>query len=129
MESIRITGIIPASPERVYEAWLNSDEHSKFTGSTATVEADVGGAHSAYDGYISGKILELDENARIVQSWRTQQFKEGDPDSRLEVVLEGRDDGSTSITFNHTGIPDGQGSMYEQGWLDHYLTKMRAYFG
>jgi uncharacterized protein YndB with AHSA1/START domain len=86
MESIRITGIIPASPDRVYEAWLNSDEHSKFTSSVCEVDPEVGGAHSAYDGYISGKILELDPSNRIVQSWRTQQFKEGDPDSRLEVV-------------------------------------------
>jgi len=30
--SFEVTGVIPASPERVYAAWLDSVEHTAMTG-------------------------------------------------------------------------------------------------
>ena len=71
--------------------------------------------------------LELDPPRRIVQSWRTTEFPEGSPDSRLEVLLE-PDGAGTRLTLVHTEIPDGQGARYEEGWKENYFTPMKAYF-
>ena len=36
--------------------------------------------------------------------------------------------GGIRVTFDHSEIPEGQGVDYQQGWVDHYLTPMRAWF-
>jgi uncharacterized protein YndB with AHSA1/START domain len=71
---------IPASPEAIYDAWLDSAGHTNMTGAKATASDKVGAAFTAWDGYITGRNLELARPKRIVQSWRTSQFEGGDPD-------------------------------------------------
>jgi len=126
-DTIRVSAIIPAPPERVYAAWLDSREHSAITRSTATVEPWVGGRHSAWGGSIRGTTLDLQPGRRIVQSWYASDFPAGSEDSRLEVLFEPVPDG-TLITINHTGLPSGRGHRYEDGWKDYYLDHMRDYF-
>jgi uncharacterized protein YndB with AHSA1/START domain len=127
LETVRVTAVLPASPERVYAAWLDSEEHSRMTGARAVVDPAVGGQHSAWDGYISGRNVELEPARRIVQTWRSTDFPLGSGDSRLEVHLR-EADGGTEITVIHAQIPEGQGAQYEQGWNDHYFAPMRKYF-
>ncbi len=126
-DSFTVSDLIPASPERVYSAWLDAAAHSAMTGGAATVEARVGGRFTAWDGYIEGTTLELAPGRRIVQAWRSADFPEGAGTSRLEIALEAAD-GGTRITLRHSDIPEGQGGDYEQGWRDHYFTPMRKYF-
>ena len=127
MESFTLTTIMPASPKEIYDAWLSSQGHSQMTGSQAEVQGGSGGAFTAWDGYIWGKTLEVEADRRIVQAWRTSEFPEDSPDSRLEILLE-KDQVGTKITLIHTNIPEGQSESYKQGWEDFYFTPMRAYF-
>jgi uncharacterized protein YndB with AHSA1/START domain len=125
-ETIELSRLIPARPERVFNAWLDASEHSLMTGGeAATVNED--GSYTAYDGYISGRTLERKPHERIVQTWRSTEFPDGAPDSRLEVVLEPDGDG-TKLTLKHSDIPDGQGESYRQGWEEHYFEPMTQYF-
>ena len=48
-----LTATIPASPEEIYEAWLDSLGHSEMTGGEANMSGEVGAEVSAWDGYIS----------------------------------------------------------------------------
>ena len=50
-----LTTTIPASPKKIYEAWLDSLGHSEMTGSEANMSDQVGAEVSAWDGYISGR--------------------------------------------------------------------------
>ncbi len=128
-ESLRITAILPATPEEIYSAWLDATEHSEFTGGKATIEPGIGGKHTAWDGYISGQTLELLPGRKIVQTWRTTEFPPDAEDSRLELLLESRGEGGeTTLTLIHTNIPVGQGAQYKDGWGEHYFEPMRAYF-
>lgn len=127
MESFTILASIPATPEQIYAAWLSSEGHSQMTGSQAEVQAGTGGAFTAWDGYIWGKTLETEPNRRIVQAWRTNEFPENSPDSRVEILLVETGKG-TEITLVHTNIPDGQAEGYKEGWEDFYFTPMRAFF-
>src|SRR5262245_1941748 len=128
-ETIRVSGLIPATPKQIYDAWLDGQAHSKFTGKKATVEPYIGGKFTAWDQYIKGENIELEPGKRIVQTWRTTDFPKGAPASRLEVTFSVRKGIGTEITFVQTGIPEGQGQKYAEGWLDHYVTPMRRYFG
>jgi activator of HSP90 ATPase len=128
-ESLHLSVFFPkVTIERLYSVWLDGNEHAAFTGSPATIDSQPGGHFTAWDGYIQGSNLELRPYSRIVQAWRTTEFPPGSPDSRLEVLLEELE-GGTRLTLVHTGIPDGQGDSYRQGWEDYYFAPMRAYFG
>ncbi len=127
LESIRMSAVIPGSAADIYAAWLDGDRHAEFTGGAASVEARVGGRHTAWDGYIAGEILVLEPGRRIVQSWRSLDFPLGSVDSRLEVVLAPAPNG-TEITLIHSEIPEGQSGDYEEGWLEYYFKPMQQYF-
>jgi len=118
---------LPATPEAVYDAWLDSAAHSAMTGGAAKILQRVGGAYSAWDGYITGKTLELIPGKRIVQSWRTSQFGARDADSTITVELAPTNTGAR-LTLIHDGVPDGQTSYENGGWQDFYFTPMKAYF-
>jgi activator of HSP90 ATPase len=127
LESIEVSAVLPATPKRLYEAWLSSKEHTDMTGGQASIEPQVGGKHYEWDGYIWGVTLELTPNKRIVQSWRSSEFPEGSQDSRLEVRFEAIK-GGTKLTLLHSDIPEGQGAEYESGWDESYFQPMKKYF-
>ena len=117
---------INAKPETIFNLWLSSEGHSKMTGGRASATDMLGGSFSAWDGYIEGRNLVLEPFHRIVQSWRTTEFKVSEPDSRLEILLK-EVDGQTELTLIHTELPP-HGAQYEVGWEDHYFKPMKAYF-
>jgi activator of HSP90 ATPase len=127
LEKIELSTILPVGPEKLYRAWLDSAEHTAFTGGAAIIEPQVGGAFSAWDGYIQGVTLVLEPYRRIVQTWRTTEFPEASADSRLEVLLEEVEAG-TKLTLIHSEIPAGQGEDYRQGWVENYFNPMEEYF-
>jgi activator of HSP90 ATPase len=123
-----LTVVIPAKPSEVYRAWLSTEGHTAMTGSPAKVDGKVGGKFSAWDGYIFGRTLELTPDERILQAWRTTEFPEGAPDSRVEILFE-ETAGGTKITLAHSKMPEEQVDDYRQGWEDFYFKPMREYFG
>lgn len=126
-ESIVVKFSIHAPAKAIYDAWLNGAEHSAMTGAKATASRLVGGAFSAWDGYIKGKNLLLLENKKIVQSWRSSEFPDEAADSVLSVQLI-ETNGITEIDLEHKDIPPGQGVQYQSGWIESYANPMQKYF-
>ncbi|MFT6209654.1 MAG: activator of HSP90 ATPase [Bacteroidia bacterium] len=114
------------SATKLYNAWLNSEEHAKMTGGEAECSDVVGGLFSVWDGYITGKNLSLVVDSEIVQTWRSTEFKDSDADSKLTVRFKNNQEGC-ELTLIHQNIPDDQPD-YEKGWEDHYFVPMREYF-
>lgn len=125
--SFAISRILSASAERIYNAWLSSEEHAAFTGSAAKIDPTVGGTFSVWDGYITGKTTLLEPHRRIIQSWRTTEFPEQALDSLLEIVLKPLPEG-TRITLKHSRIPEDQAEEYKRGWKEFYFSPMLEYF-
>jgi len=122
-----VSATIPATPDEIYDAWLDGKSHGAMNGGgPATASKRVGGAFTAWDGYIGGKNLELEPGKRILQSWRTTQFTDQDEDSRIEITLE-KVTGGTKLTLEHSNVPDGHDG-YKSGWTTHYFEPMKAYF-
>lgn len=128
--SFKLASTIPASPEAVFDAWLDSAGHSAMTGGKASASDKVGAAFTAWDGYISGRNIELVRGKRIVQSWRTNQFSDAEPDSIVTVTLAPAK-GGADLILEHANVPDGDNHKgYENGgWEDHYFKPMQEYFG
>jgi len=128
-DNIQVAEVILATPEEIYEAWLDAARHEAMTGGRATCDGrEVGARFTAWDDYIFGEHLELEPNRKIVQSWSTSEFPPGAGPSRVEVLLEPVDDG-TRVTVVHSDIPEGQGQKYEGGWHEFYFTPMKKHFG
>jgi activator of HSP90 ATPase len=125
--AFKLSCTLPASPEAVYEAWLDSSSHSAMTGSAASIGKRVGDPFSAWEGYIEGATLELTPGKRIVQSWRTAEFDASDPDSTVAVDLEPTKSG-TRLILSHSGVPDGHTDYENGGWRDFYFVPMKTYF-
>ncbi len=124
-KTIEQTVTFNASPHDVYEALMDSEKHSQFTRAKASISREVGGAFTAYDGALSGTILELVPDTKIVQSWR------GSDDgwvpghySTATFSLEAID-GGTRLTFVQTGVPQQSVEQINQGWQTYYWPKMK----
>ena len=50
---------LKATAHDIYEALMDSNKHSEFTHSPAVIHREVGGEFSAFDGWASGKTVEL----------------------------------------------------------------------
>ncbi len=127
MERIELFCDLGAAPKAVFEAWLSSRGHSEMTGSPALFEDGGRGRFTAWDGYISGEVLDVEEGLRILQSWRTTDFAAGDEDSLLELIFHAQGPG-TRLTLRHSNLPEGSSKRYEQGWFEYYFEPMKAYF-
>jgi uncharacterized protein YndB with AHSA1/START domain len=125
--SYTLRTVIPASPAEIYRAWLDSIAHSEMTGGEATMSDEVGADMSAWDGYITGRNLELVPGERIVQSWRTTEFDDEFEDSIVTILLQETEDG-TLLTLEHSNVPDEHKSYEEGGWQSNYFEPMIVYF-
>ena len=121
-----ISEVFSKTPEILFDAWLDSDSHSRMTGSKSQVSSIDGEEFSAWDGYIKGRNLELQRPNRILQSWRTADFVDSEPDSVLEITFNKENDG-TRVTIRHTELPE-HGTQYKQGWVEAYFNPMKLYF-
>ena len=124
--SITLKAQFTVCAHTLYSAWLNSEEHAKMTGGEAEVSDQIVGEFSVWDGYITGKNIFLGQDSEIVQTWRSTEFSESDPDSELAVRFKDVD-GCCELSLLHTNIPDGQPD-YKKGWEEHYFTPMKEYF-
>ena len=126
-KTIEQTATFKASPHDVYELLMDSEKHTKFTGAKAIISRDIGGAFTAYDGALSGTILELAPDSKIVKSWR------GSGDGWVEghfstatFTLEAVGN-ETRLTFVQTGVPEGEHESISNGWQTYYWPKMKEF--
>jgi len=121
-----VSTIIKVNPHHVYSAWMSSTGHTRMTGSPAVITDAIGTEFTAWDGYIRGRNLELVEDRKIVQSWRSMEFSPDEEDSILEVTLEPVGE-NTRLTLHHYNLPP-HGAQYEKGWEESYFQPMKEYF-
>ena len=124
--TLTATFAVPASV--IYITWLDSIGHTHMTGAEAECSDQPGGEFTAWDGYISGRNLELIPDKMIRQAWRTTEFEPGQPDSIVEISFTDLAENKAQVTIKHTHLQE-QDSQYKQGWLDFYFTPMKAFFG
>lgn len=114
-------------PERLYQIFLDPQAVMAFTGAPCRIEPVVGADFSYLNGTITGKFLELDSNAKIVQSWR---FKEWDENhySKLVLKFEQCPDG-TKVTLIQRKVPIDDERRTREGWESVFWNRIRGMFG
>jgi activator of HSP90 ATPase len=121
---IRQTVTFKAAPHDVYEALMDSRKHARFTRERASISRKVGGAISAYGGYITGTNVELVPNRKIVQIWHASDWPNGHL-SRVTFQLTPIK-GGTRLAFTHRGVPEDDVASIKQGWIDNYWLPLKS---
>ncbi len=125
--TIRQRQFITATPEEIYDAYLDEHKHAQFTGAVASCQRFVGGIFSAWNGYITGKNLTLENGRRIVQEWQTTEWPSGYGPSVLEFTFQRRKNG-TEVRITQSKVPREQARYYQKGWTDFYWNPMKKFF-
>ncbi|MGB5283837.1 MAG: SRPBCC domain-containing protein, partial [Polyangiales bacterium] len=127
-EEFNVSSVIPASPNRIYSAWMDERHHSAITGARATVDPWVGGRVIADDGFIDATHVYLVTGSRIAMTWRTRDFPKGSNDSQVDITFAPVA-GGTKVEVTHSKIPPGLAQACEKIWTTLYLGPMAKYFG
>lgn len=127
-KTIRQKEYVSAKPIEIYDAFLNEQKHTAFTGAKATCDRRVGGKFTAWDGYIAGRNVKLENGRRIIQEWKTSEWPDGYPPSVIEFTFKPKG-GGTEIHMVQSKVPAKQAKNYQQGWIDYYWRPLKKYFG
>jgi activator of HSP90 ATPase len=123
--TIRQTITFHAGAHDIFEMLMDEKKHALFTGSPARIDRYMGGTFSTNDGYSTGTILELVQDAKIVQTWRAEDWPEGHY-SKLTITLSAVSS-TTKLSFVQTGVPSDQFDEISQGWYDYYWNRLEAF--
>ncbi len=119
--------VFSASPATLYGFFMDSAKHTAGTGMPAKISPKVGGKWSAFGGMILGENLLLIPGRRIVQTWRSSQWKKEDPDSILVVSFQRASGGGTRVQLVHVGVPRYDHDGVKKGWVKYYWKPWKKY--
>ena len=118
---------IDASPETVWEFFVDPSKLTRWMGIDAELETRPGGIYrcNVIPGHTAlGEFVEVDKPRRVVFTWGWDA-NEGVPpgSSTIEVELAPEGNG-TSVRFVHKNLPSAEAvASHAQGW-DHYLARL-----
>ena len=113
--TIQIAASLPAAPDRLFDMYLDPGEHAAFTGMPVTVSAVPGSPFSAFNGVITGAILQVVPKRLIVQAWRSPYWGPTDLDSTLVLIFPPENDGAR-IELTQVNVVDVDFAGVSQGW-------------
>lgn len=117
---------MPVYPERFYRAWLDSFEHTQFTGQPAKIQPQVGGAFSSLNGKVESRLTRLVAHSLIEQSWKIEGLPL-EQDSCISLAIQPTCMGC-EVRLRHSGVPVTLNRMLLFWWEEQYFRPMRAYF-
>lgn len=116
--------IVAASPEDIYKALTTEITIRLWTGDIVEIDPTEGGEFSMWDGAITGKFINLEPYAKIVQQW---YFGEQEENSIVTIKLHEHKKGC-SFEVNHTNIPDEAFDDIVDGWNNTYMASLIEFY-
>lgn len=117
---------LPAAPDRLCDMYLDAEQHAKFTGGAVRVEPRAGASFSAFNGVLSGKIIEVQPKRLIAQTWRSANWRADAIDSVLILTFWPEPAGGR-VELVHVNVPDEDFAGVSEGWHTFYWQPWRAY--
>lgn len=117
---------LPSSAKKLYDMYITPRGHAAITGMPATISARPGSLFSAFGGSIFGTTLATVPGRLIVQSWRSCNFAESDPDSTLILGFTPLSAKSARIDLVHVNVSPVDYEGVKKGWPAYYWKPWRA---
>lgn len=124
--NIIMAASLPATPDKLFDMYLDAAEHAAFTGLPVTIEPRAGAVFRAFDWMLSGTILHVEPRTLIVQTWRSVNWPLTAMDSVLTLSFWLAEDGAR-IELVHANVPEEDFAGVSQGWEKYYWTPWRDY--
>ena len=126
MRLVQHSVFLPAEPAKLYAMYLDPQKHAAFTGGGEVHIAPLeGAAFSAFGGRIHGRILLLNPDRQIVQTWRSFEWLSDDPDSILLLTFEPELSG-TRLELLQGPVPEHLHEKLQLNWPMRYFDPWRA---
>ncbi|CAG8644014.1 31664_t:CDS:2 [Gigaspora margarita] len=125
--TIKDTIELQTSADQVYETLLDPGRVAAWTRSRPDIFRHIGSTFSLFEGNITGSILELDSNKKIVQTWRQKTWPEGHF-STVTLEFEQESD-YTRVNVTQKGVPVGEEDIVKQNWQNYYWNPIKSVFG
>ena len=125
-KNLIIAASLPATPETLFDMYLDPAAHAAFTGFPVTIEPRPGALFRAFDGSLWGTMLHIEPKRLIVQTWRSVSFSDDDIDSVL-VLSFWPDEGGARIELVQINVADRDFAGVSHGWEKYYWAPWRAY--
>jgi Activator of Hsp90 ATPase homolog 1-like protein len=116
-----------AGPRELFEMYVDSKKHSAATGGHARMSRRTGGRFTAWNGMLRGRNLLVVPGRMIVQTWRSINFKDSDPDSILVLRFSKAPGGSGRVDLVHANLPASDHRGVGQGWPKYYWRPWAKY--
>lgn len=117
----------------IYDTLTNPTEITKFTQCPAKFENAAGGSFNLYDGFITGINEVVEENKKIVQKWKFNNWKDY---AELSLTFKEKPGNETMIIVYLKDIPErdiyGQTvdlPVLEQGFRSQIFQKISDWLG
>ena len=134
-KSIELREEFYCRPSDLFECYMDPNRVRAYTGSDAKIVPKVGESFSLFNGSIEGKQIEIVQNERIVQDWRSSSWPAG-VFSRVVITFSSPSEGKTIMQLKQTGIPEednyGNSNTVDntyQGWRMQIWGRIRQCFG
>lgn len=124
MKIFKKTFRINAEPSDVYSALTNPYTIELWSGYKAEMSAEPGSEFSLWEGDITGKNLEFVQDRKVVQEW---YFGEQTEKSVVTISIF-PDKENSSVTVEHTNIPDDEYDNIAEGWREYYIGAIINFF-
>lgn len=127
-ETIQQSVTLPARAAELYRMYLDPELHAAITGAPVVIRPEPGAEFRAFDGTLTGRILQTVPERLIVQSWRAKAWTPDDLDSTLVLTFWPEGDAGR-IDLVHVNVADHDFEGVNEGWAKFYWEPWREYLG
>ena len=130
MASIEISSHFMVPPRIIYECLNDPQRLTALKQAPAHYKAAVGEKFVLFGGAVSGHIVELVKNEKIVYKWRFNSWPEGKYSNVVITLAESDEaDDETELNLVQTDIEQRDVFRTESGWKQIYFERMKKMFG
>lgn len=122
MKIIHQTYFIKAPVKEVWNALVNRIYIEEWSGSKASMAAQVGTKFTLWETQIHGTNLEVIPHKRLKQEW----YADYDTPSFVTFILSEKD-GVTTVELIHEQVPSDKFKEIKEGWKDYYMKPLKKY--
>ena len=124
MKTFKKTFHLNAEPADVYSAITNPYTIELWSGYPAEMSTEPGSEFSLWEGDITGKNLEFVQDKKVIQEW---YFGDQAEESIVTISIF-PDKENSSVTVEHTNIPDDEFDDIAEGWREYYIGAIKDFF-
>ena len=112
-----------AEMEDVWMAFTSASSMELWTGYSADFKPEAGYEFSLWDGDITGKVLEIIPQEKLVEEW----YFEGENVESIATLKFFQEKNKVTVELIHTNIPDDAFDNITEGWVEYYLGAIKTF--